>query len=196
MDADVVINYLVIGIFLIIPVGIVIGIAISGYNLKRWIYDFLHIDYKIIEKHHDGKLQKTFIVPDKEIKDNVWTDKDGKIYYLTPIASPHRINSYGIRYVFYNDNIFPVVNERINTGENSLVSNKSYEVLSKTKDGKYFIISNLWIKSMLNTHFVEKIKAEATNNWEKIFDFLKSPSGFALIVMGIGGFVYMTMLNK
>ena len=71
-----------------------------------------------------------------------------------------------------------------------------YEIMTKTKDGKQFIITNLFIKNLLDEHFVEKIKKEAKTGWEAILEFLKTPSGAIICIALIGLIAFALMMNR
>jgi hypothetical protein len=197
MDATTVIQYMTYGIIALVPICIIIGIGMSGYGIKRWMYDFLKVDYKILERKHEGKIVETLIVKTKNIKNNTYIDKNKNIYKLGEIFKPTSLSHYATRYTFNNDNIFPEINADGMTVTLTGINPK--EVLTKTKDNLYFMISNHWIKNMLEVFFVDKIKKEKQTGLEAILDFLKSPAGVLLIlgcIIIFGGMMYGNLMHK
>jgi hypothetical protein len=187
----------------IIPICILIGIFVSGYGIRKFLWDFFKTQYITIEKIHNGIVEEVFDIPLKDLKydpnteSRSYTDKMGNKYVLDEVFSPVHIKYNQVRYTFKNDNIFPEINEDgIYT---KITGVRPKEVLSKDKSGEYFIISNTWIKKMLDTHFVEKIKKEKESGLEAILNFLKSPTGLIIVIAVLfifGMMMYFSSVGK
>jgi hypothetical protein len=174
----------IVSILLIIipPVSIVIIDFLTNGGVKRFIWNFFNTPYKKIEVIHDGIVRDIFYVLNDEIKDGVYTTKSGKKYPLKDIFNPIHERSNCIRYTFKNDNVLPYLT--ITDDVSTIKGINNYEIITKTKDKKVFIISNFWLKNLLEEHFVEKIKKEAKTGWEAILEWLKTPSG-GLAILGL-----------
>jgi hypothetical protein len=204
MDADIIIQYLLIGLVGFTIIGFAIGYWIKKTNIKEvtvnyiekpvgglkvWWLNFWKIPYTKIEKIHNGIIQRIFIIKnqdilyDKNTDVKTWEDKEKNKYILKESFKPVFETPYATRYTFENDNIFPRINDNGKSTEIRGIVPK--EVLTLTEDGDYFIISNTWLSKMFDTHFVEKIKKEAEDKWASLFEFLKSPSGALLIVFSL-----------
>jgi hypothetical protein len=148
-----------------------------------------------VQEKFDIPLSNLKYDPDTEIQS--YTDKNGNRYILDERFKPVHVAYNNVRYTFKNDNIFPEVND--DGMYIKLTGIRSKEVLTKDKHGDYFIISNTWMKKVLDTHFVEKIKKEKEDAITALLKFLGTPTGIVIVIgvlIIVGGMMFLSSMGK